>query len=1096
MNLEWLAFRGSPQLELIAPVTGYAVAVIYAALLGLFVARRRDEFQRFGIAHWLGLGLSMALGFLLSRTLIVSVSGGSRALTFAFYPLAFFPLLAAALWLGQISTALVGFAVGLGWMLFGGGRITQPLEMAALGAVVGTLLRQNYRGMANELLRQPLIATLLGILVVAWPSTLISVLATGQGSPLASLERTLGMVTPTLLTYLATALLPAVAAQLAVARWPALHPVPRRTLRPAPWKERLSLRMLSTFVPLAVLAVALLVGVVAGTAYQVATRLVVDQMARDSAIASSQMPFFIQMGRSLIRKVVADHALVGVSPPEAAASLEDSLRAVPYFEQLLYLGPDGGLVASYPPAAGSGALYPEEEMRIRTALDEGVPAEVTLGVARGRSAMLSFIAPVTGPDDTPAGVVIGRTALDTNPLMAPVVGALQGGFAGSGEGYLIDSQNRILLYPAAPGRQQTTADFQHMAELPVSSGGQAFSQRLPDETRQLVYLLSIEGHSEWSLVMAVPSSVVLALALQIALPPLLLLVLMLAVAFPLTLTLMRDITFPLEKLAQAADEMAEGNLSVSPDVGGPDEIGRLGRAFEELGARMQKRLAELQRLLNVSRTVSSSLELFRAMPPILNSAIDATQAVGARVVLFDEETDAPLRAYMAGEAAAAMAVLDRDLLELVERQGTVVIRQIWRAVGSLNTAKLLPSIRSVVALPLRGERAFLGALWLAYDHEHDFDQSEMTFLTTLAGQAAVAVANARLLAEADEGRRKLEAVLESTADGVIVVDNEGRIVLMNPAAEAYFGIRLEQTGPTRVADVIDVPELARAMTDLQEPVSVLELPLGDNRTLLANASTIVTEDGAIDGRVALLRDVTPLKELDNIKTVFLRMVSHDLRSPLTYMRGYVTMLPLEGPLNERQSDALERINTGIDHISQLTERLTYLSRLQFGREVELETALLDIAVLLRDAAHQQERFAQQKGILIDVEADDDLPLLLADRMLITQAVSNLIHNAIKYTMEGGHVMARAALEGGSITIAVEDDGVGIRPDDQAHLFEAFYRVPQREGDPPRPKGSGLGLALVKAIVDAHGGQVGVYSVHGHGSVFSMSLPITQPVTAK
>ncbi|HEC23022.1 MAG TPA: sensor histidine kinase, partial [Chloroflexi bacterium] len=403
-------------------------------------------------------------------------------------------------------------------------------------------------------------------------------------------------------------------------------------------------------------------------------------------------------------------------------------------------------------------------------------------------------------------------------------------------------------------------------------------------------------------------------------------------------------------------------------------------------------------------------------------------------------------------------------------------------------------IRALVALPLRSDTVFHGVLWLAYDHERLFEQSEMDFLSTLAGQAAIAVSNARLFAEAEEERRKLEAVLESTADGMIVTDNQGRIILMNPAAESYFGIRAEQARGRKATEVLkDAQELAALLTNLQEPVSVLEMPDQRGKFFLASTSTIVSHEGAITGRVAVLRDITALKELDNIKTVFLRMVSHDLRSPLTFMRGYLSMLPLIGDLNERQQEAVIKINDGIDYISEMTERLLYLSRLQFGDQADLEMVLVDVEELIQIILEEQSEDARRKQITLSFECEDKLPLLLADEMLLRQAVANLVNNALKYTPEGGTVAVHAFKDGGEqIGISVRDTGIGIRKEDQARLFEAFYRVPQRKGDPPRPRGSGLGLALVKAIVQAHGGTVRVESEFGEGSTFYITLPVRDP----
>jgi PAS domain S-box-containing protein len=694
-----------------------------------------------------------------------------------------------------------------------------------------------------------------------------------------------------------------------------------------------------------------------------------------------------------------------------------------------------------------------------------------------------------------SGVLVGRTVLTANPVLTPVVEILESGFVGSGVGFVMDEQNRILLHPAQPESQQQHFSMNPISEIaPPLREGRAFHQREADGTRDLIYVLPIVGRSDWSIVVTMPNEVVLALAAQIAVPMLVLLLGLTAVAVPLIITVTHRITGPLEQLLIGVDALSKGDLTHPVQVSGEDEIGRLGQAFEQMQIRLKDRLDEQERLLRVSRSVSSSLELFRAMPPILSSALEVSNAAGVRMVI--RRSGSPPESYSAGEAAAVIAPLDTHLMEMVERQGTLVISQLWRASHTLDTAALPSNIQALMALPLRSDTSFHGILWLAYDHEHVFEQPEMTFLSTLASQAAVGIANAKLFAEAQEERRKLEGVLESTADAMIVADQQGRIALLNPAAEQYLGARADLVRGKRAQEVIEVEALASLLTDLQEPVSVLELPGQRGKVLLANVSTIFSHEGTISGRVAVMRDITALKELDNIKTVFLRMVSHDLRSPLTYMRGYLSMLPLAGDLNDRQEEAIEKVNSGINSISDLTERLLYLSRLQFGEEAELEVSLIDITDLVHEVVMQQEDVTRDRDVAVRLEMQEKLPLLAADAMLYRQAVANLISNALKYTPDGGQIVIRAfqVSENGhaQITVSVEDTGIGIREEDQSRLFEAFFRVPQREGDPVRPRGTGLGLALVKAIATAHGGTVGVQSRFGQGSVFHITLPVRLP----
>ena len=202
------------------------------------------------------------------------------------------------------------------------------------------------------------------------------------------------------------------------------------------------------------------------------------------------------------------------------------------------------------------------------------------------------------------------------------------------------------------------------------------------------------------------------------------------------------------------------------------------------------------------------------------------------------------------------------------------------------------------------------------------------------------------------------------------------------------------------------------------------------------------------------------------------------------------MMPLSGDLNERQNEALSRIEDGIEHITEMTNRLSHLSRLQFGEDAELEMTFVDVEELIEEELQRHNRPAEQKEIQLVTEAAPELPLVLCDGLLYGQAVTNLVQNALKFTPEKGTITVRAYPgDENTVVIAVADTGMGIREEDRVHLFEAFYRVPQREGDPPRPRGSGLGLALVRAIADAHNGRVWVESTFGEGSTFYLEMPV-------
>jgi signal transduction histidine kinase len=267
-----------------------------------------------------------------------------------------------------------------------------------------------------------------------------------------------------------------------------------------------------------------------------------------------------------------------------------------------------------------------------------------------------------------------------------------------------------------------------------------------------------------------------------------------------------------------------------------------------------------------------------------------------------------------------------------------------------------------------------------------------------------------------------------------------------------------------------------------------EVRMPDGKTYLAMASPM-TADGRTVGRVCILRDVTQLKEIDTLKSDFVSTVSHDLRSPLTLMRGYASMLELAGELNEQQKSYIKMIVQGVDNMAKLVNNLLDLGRIDFGVGLQVENIpVLDIIERVTGSLQLQ---ATQKNISMGVEIPKDLPHAIeADQALLHQALYNLVENALKYTPDSGTVTIGLQCTADTLTFAIQDTGIGIPKSDLPRLFEKFYRGTNREALAKR--GTGLGLAIVKSIAERHGGKVWVDSELGEGSIFYLLVPLAQP----
>jgi two-component system NtrC family sensor kinase len=255
--------------------------------------------------------------------------------------------------------------------------------------------------------------------------------------------------------------------------------------------------------------------------------------------------------------------------------------------------------------------------------------------------------------------------------------------------------------------------------------------------------------------------------------------------------------------------------------------------------------------------------------------------------------------------------------------------------------------------------------------------------------------------------------------------------------------------------------------------------LEDERTLNVHVTPI---PGV--GRVAVMQDITYLKELDRMKSEFVSTVSHDLRSPLTSIKGFADLLPTVGPLTEQQTYFLVKIQGSVETVNQMISDLLDLGRIE--AEVRMDMTPCNVAEIIEKAVAGQRDHAELKKLTLDVQVVPDLPPVLGNALRLGQALSNLISNAVKYTPEGGHITVSVSLESSQVAITIEDDGIGIPQDDLPHVFDKFYRVdaPETEGI----VGSGLGLSIVKTIIEKHQGRVWVCSEVGKGSVFTVVLP--------
>ncbi len=460
------------------------------------------------------------------------------------------------------------------------------------------------------------------------------------------------------------------------------------------------------------------------------------------------------------------------------------------------------------------------------------------------------------------------------------------------------------------------------------------------------------------------------------------------------------------------------------------------------------------------------------------------------------------------------------------------------------------AVQSLLLVPLVARRDMIGILFLASQNQRRaFSDEETEICQTVASQAAVAVANARLLQHVQQQRRalsrksqelteessKLDAILNNIADGLVVTDPAHRIILSNPAFREMSGLpsaRSLQGG--LLAESFPAAGLSRLTSQaLEAPGRIftenLEPP--DGRVLLASATALripppilePEQEEQIAGVVAVLRDITHEVEVDRMKTDFISAVSHELRSPLTSILGFASLIQRDfrnwiSPHVEANTTArqvAERILENLVIIEGQSLRLTRLinnvldiAKMEAG-QMEWRMDSTDLADIIKRASSAATPLAEEKGLPIQVNLPPDgLPAVRADMDRMVQVMTNLLSNAIKFTEHGQisisahapHVTSDGAIypdnrnpdtdaltPGDWAVVSVTDTGTGIGPEEAPHIFDRFTQG----GDTltGKPQGTGLGLAICKEIIEQHGGRIWVRSKPGKGSTFSFALPV-------
>jgi signal transduction histidine kinase/CHASE3 domain sensor protein len=608
----------------------------------------------------------------------------------------------------------------------------------------------------------------------------------------------------------------------------------------------------------------------------------------------------------------------------------------------------------------------------------------------------------------------------------------------------------------------------------------------------------------------------------------------------------RRIVLPVGQLAAAADRVRRGELDVTVPERGGDEIGQLGATFNEMArslaenrvelesqntelemqaieleerqeelaeaaaeARAQRdelsltagQLADATRRAELHSAFADRLAALRAPGALASLALETlAEAAGADVGVLYAETwrddtrwtrmavrglePAPLaeHAMVGGEGAGARAVSRRDVVHVPSAGAALTVRTL---------AGETP-VRWEVHVPLNHGERVVGVATLGGVSECEFDPSEAPTLQRLAGQAALALAEAGALAQRNWLSQVNAAVLDGVREGIALIGLDHELVFANAAMEqlasrlsipvaAAIGARGAALETAAIDREAYFAEWEAILADGDEP-SADELEVGG---MVLERYTAPVDDaaGARIGRLVVLRDVSREREAERLKSDLMATVSHELRTPLASVLGYAELLRTRRLDEESRDEILGTVHREAKRLSALIDDFLDLQSIEQDRMV-LSRAPFSVVDLLSESV---ATFSGQSALhRLELSPAAGSVMALGDRARIAQVIANLLSNAIKYSPDGGMVRVDVGVEGGFTRVSIADEGLGIPAAEQAHVFEKFFRVERPE---LRVGGTGLGLALAHEIVAAHGGEIGFESVEGDGSTFWFTLPL-------
>lgn len=509
------------------------------------------------------------------------------------------------------------------------------------------------------------------------------------------------------------------------------------------------------------------------------------------------------------------------------------------------------------------------------------------------------------------------------------------------------------------------------------------------------------------------------------------------------------------------------------------------------------RVRQRDYLLEIARALTQELDLGKLLGRILRISVEMLAGQAGFIALRERS----------GWRVVASQVIQPKLLRVIEQLLAEIPEEddperfelpvIERMANQLAQQASL-GLLSGFGLPLVTRARVVGVIIIFRSYTAGFSANDQSLLSSFANQAAIAVENAQLYTAANEEKERLNTLLDSLADGILILEANNTVERCNPAFARMVDRNIHEIIGLRHEEVVVWAKYPQGLTLEQAesggwpltPHAHLyvegDLKTGNTQPPLPVGVTyvpLIGEDGKLINIICTVRDITKFRQADEVKSTFVSVISHELKTPVALIKGYVSTLRREDAEWDPEivQDSLAVIEEEADRLAEMIENLLEASRLQAGG-YKLKRADVALPPLVKRIAERMQTQTTRHTIQIDIA--DDFPVVFADESRLEQVLTNLIGNAIKYT-PSGTIRIHGEVRPRQVIVCVSDEGPGIAPEDIPHVFDRFYRAPEMAR---HTKGAGLGLYLTKAIIEEHGGRIWVDNQPGQGARFCFSLP--------